>query len=79
MISDAVAKVKGKVMACGDKSSAKGQVKVSVKVDGSGHVTSVTVKNTPDAALGSCVAAAMQHASFAKTQSGGSFGYPFMF
>ncbi|HEY4240808.1 MAG TPA: GYF domain-containing protein [Kofleriaceae bacterium] len=79
MISDSVAKVKGRVMACGDKSSAKGQVKVSVKVDAGGHVSSVTVKNTPDPALGNCVSAAMSRATFPKTQGGGSFGYPFMF
>ena len=79
MISDGVNKVKARVMACGDKSPAKGQVKVSVKVGPSGSVESVTVKNTPDAALGNCVAAAMQKASFAKTANGGSFGYPFVF
>ena len=79
MISDGVSKVKARAMACGDKSPAKGQVKVSVKVGPSGSVESVTVKNTPDAALGNCVAAAMQKASFAKTTNGGSFGYPFVF
>lgn len=79
MISDGVNKVKAKVQACGDKSSAKGQVKVSVKVNPGGDVASVAVKNTPDAGLGNCVAAAMQKAKFAKTQNGGSFGYPFMF
>jgi len=79
MISDGVNKVKAKVQSCGDKSSAKGQVKVSVKVNPDGSVGSVSVKNTPDASLGNCVAAAMQKARFAKTQNGGSFGYPFMF
>ena len=79
MISDGVNKVKARVMACGDKSPAKGQVKVSVKVGASGSVESVTVKTTPDAALGNCVAAAMQKASFARTTNGGSFGYPFVF
>nr|MBA3454826.1 energy transducer TonB [Deltaproteobacteria bacterium] len=79
MISDGVNKVKARVMACGDKSSAKGQVKVSVKVEASGSVSSVAVKTTPDAGLGSCVAAAMQKAKFAKTANGGSFGYPFVF
>jgi predicted Zn finger-like uncharacterized protein len=79
MISDGVAKVKTRVMSCGDKSSAKGQVKVSVKVDGDGRVTSVTVKSTPDPGLGDCVAAQMQKATFAKTQTGGSFSYPYTF
>jgi outer membrane biosynthesis protein TonB len=66
-------------MACGDKSSAKGQVKVSVKVAPDGRVAGVTVKNTPDPGLGNCVAGAMQGAHFSKTQNGGSFGYPFVF
>ena len=79
MIQDGVNKVKARVMGCGDKSSAKGQVKVSVKVAPSGAVTGVTVKSSPDAALGSCVASAMQKASFAKTQNGGSFAYPWNF
>jgi predicted Zn finger-like uncharacterized protein len=79
MISDGVAKVKARVMACGDKSSAKGQVKVSVKVNPDGSVANVSVKTTPDPGLGSCVQGAMSKASFKKTQNGGSFGYPFVF
>ena len=79
MISDGVGKVKPRVMSCGDKSPAKGQVKVSVKVGPDGHVTSVTVKNTPDPGLGNCVASMMQKATFAKTQTGGSFAYPYTF
>jgi len=79
MISDGVGKVKAKVMSCGDKSPAKGQVKVSVKVGPDGHVSNVTVKATPDAGLGSCVASMMQKATFAKTQTGGSFSYPYTF
>jgi outer membrane biosynthesis protein TonB len=79
MISEGVARVKSRVMACGSKSSAKGQVKVSVKVSPSGSISSVSVASTPDPGLGSCVASAMRGASFRKTQSGGSFGYPFVF
>ena len=79
MIQDGVNKVKARVMGCGDKSSAKGQVKVSVKVSAGGSVASVSVKSSPDAALGSCVASAMQKATFAKTQNGGSFAYPWNF
>jgi predicted Zn finger-like uncharacterized protein len=79
MISDGVAKVKARAQACGDKSSAKGQVKVAVKVGPDGSVASVTVRNTPDPGLGNCVAGVMQTAKFAKTQSGGSFAYPFQF
>jgi predicted Zn finger-like uncharacterized protein len=79
MISSAIANVKARVTACGEKSSAKGKVKVHVKVAGNGSVSSVNVETTPDPALGNCVQAAVQKATFAKTQSGGSFSYPFVF
>jgi hypothetical protein len=79
MIADGVAKVKAKAQACGDKSPAKGQVKVSVQVGPEGDVLRATVHNTPDNNLGACVAAAMQTAKFARTQTGGSFAYPFEF
>jgi TonB family protein len=78
-ISAGVAKIQSKASACGAKSSAKGKVKVSVKVAANGTVASVSVKESPDPALGSCVAAAMQKATFAKTKNGGSFSYPFRF
>ena len=55
---------------CGDKSPAKGKVKVKVQVSGDGRVSNVSVETTPDPALGACVAAAVQKASFAKTQIG---------
>jgi hypothetical protein len=79
MISDGVDKVKSRVMSCGETWPAKGQVKVSVKVGPDGHVTSVTVKSTPEAGLGNCVAGMMWNATFAKTQTGGSFAYPYTF
>jgi len=79
MISDGIGKVRARVMSCGDKSPAKGQVKVSVKVGADGKVANVTVKNTPDAALGDCVAGMVQKATFAKTQTGGLFAYPYTF
>jgi TonB family protein len=64
-------------MACGDRSPAKGQVKVSVKVSPDGSVTGVTVRSTPEPGLGNCVAGVVQTAKFARTQNGGSFAYPF--
>jgi predicted Zn finger-like uncharacterized protein len=79
MISDGLSKVKAKASSCSEKSAAKGQVKISVKVGPDGHVTSVTVKNTPDAALGACVQSVMQKATFGKTQTGGSFAYAYTF
>jgi TonB family protein len=79
MIANGVGPVKARVMSCGDKSSAKGTVKVSVKVNPDGSIASVSVKSTPDPGLGSCVQGAMSKARFQKTQTGGTFGYPFIF
>ncbi|MEO8843998.1 MAG: GYF domain-containing protein [Kofleriaceae bacterium] len=79
MISSGIANVKARVSSCGDKSQAKGKVKVHVKVGGDGRVANVTVESAPDASLGACVQAAVSKASFSKTQSGGSFSYPFVF
>ena len=39
----------------------------------------VAVAESPDAGLGQCVVAALRKTAFAKTQSGGSFSYPFVF
>jgi len=79
IITQGIASVKARIMVCGDRSSAKGRVKVSVKVAPDGSVKSVTVKESPDVALAKCVAEAIQRAKFAKTAAGGSFGYPFVF
>ena len=78
-ISSGIASVKAAVAACGPTSSAKGNVKVHVRVGANGLVTNVDVESAPDAALGGCVAAAVQRAVFPKTQQGGSFSYPFVF
>ena len=67
------------VIACGEKSSAKGTVTISVTVAPGGNVTSASVASAPDDALGNCVAAALRRATFAKTNKGGSFSYPFVF
>ena len=79
MISTGVSRIKAKIAACGDRSSAKGKVKVSVKVAPDGTVSSVTLRETPDDALGTCVVDAMRRATFAATDTGGAFSYPFIF
>jgi len=79
MISTGIANVKARVSACGDKSPAKGKVKVKVQVGGDGRVSNVAVETTPDPSLGACVSAAVGKATFGKTQKGGSFSYPFVF
>lgn len=78
-ISAAMNAVKPDVIACGKTSTAKGAVKVAVKVQPSGDIATVDIKATPDAALGDCVAKAVQKAKFKKTKNGGSFSYPFVF
>jgi hypothetical protein len=79
MISTGVAAIKAKISACGDRTPAKGKVTVHVKVAPAGRVASVTIAAEPDAVLGACVAAEMRKATFAKTQAGGTFRYPFVF
>ena len=50
---------------------------VAAALEGVTHVLHLaTVKETPDAALGDCVAAAVKKVTFPKTQKGGSFTYP---
>ncbi|HEY3801742.1 MAG TPA: hypothetical protein VGL61_04010 [Kofleriaceae bacterium] len=78
-ISNAIAAVRSRVQACGDPSKDKGTVKVHVRVDPSGAVAEVTIVAAPSAALGTCVAVAVRHATFVRTQIGGSFTYPFVF
>jgi TonB family protein len=78
-ISTGIAAVRARVLACGRLPAAKGHVKVRVRVLPAGRVESVIVENTPEPALGACVAAAVQRATFEPTHRGGSFSYPFVF
>jgi len=78
-ITSTMATVKAKVMSCGDRTPAKGLVKVHLKVNGDGKVSDASVETSPDPALGACVAAAAKRAVFPKTQTGGSFGIPYQF
>ena len=79
MIRSAVDTIRPVLIQCGETSTAKGTVRLAVTVRPDGRVASATVVASPDPGLGSCVAAAMQHASFPHTVNGGSFGYPFVF
>jgi hypothetical protein len=69
--------IAARIQACGASTGGTGQVNVHVKVAPDGHVTSVEPRE--DDALGRCVADIVRGATFAKTQSGGSFSYPFVF
>ena len=79
MVREAIENVKPRVIACGEQNAAKGIVKLALVVGADGTVKSVEVVETPLPALGSCVAAAVKEAQFAKTAKGGSFNYPFAF
>jgi hypothetical protein len=79
-ISAGIMKVKPQILACGDANkSAGGTVKVTTKVAPDGKVTSASQQGASDPKLGDCVVAVMKKATFAKTDVGGSFSYPFVF
>jgi len=73
-----LATVKKPVDACGQRATKGGWVKVSVVVAPDGTVTSVE-QEASDESLGSCVAEALQHATFRRTENGGTFAHPFVF
>ncbi|HEY1555064.1 MAG TPA: molybdopterin-binding protein [Kofleriaceae bacterium] len=79
MVQTGMAEVKPLISQCGDRAATKGTVKLHVEVDAAGAVTAADVRETPNAALGACVAAAARTAQFARTQHGGSFTYPYVF
>jgi TonB family protein len=79
MVRAGVERVKPRVVACGEKSTVKGTVKIALAVSPDGAVTSASVADSPDPALGECVLNAMKSAKFGKTVNGSSFTYPFAF
>ena len=79
MVRAGVDGIKPRVIACGEKANVQGTVKIAVSVSPEGLVTSSDVQDTPDAALGTCVAGALRSAKFGKSVDGGSFTYPFVF
>lgn len=79
MVKAGVEQVKPLVVACGEKVAAHGTVNVVVTVDPEGSVAHAVVADSPSPALGECVGAAMRSAQFAKTATGGTFRYPFVF
>ena len=74
-----ISAVRSKVQACSASHSAQGTVMVRLKVGGDGRVDTATIKETPDKALGQCVAQAMRSARFDRSKQGLSFNYPFVF
>jgi TonB family protein len=79
MVRAGIEKVKPRVVACGERASDKGTVKVSVSVRPDGTVSNLSLVASPNPELGDCVVAAMKKAEFGKSVAGGSFVYPFVF
>jgi S1-C subfamily serine protease len=79
MISAGIEGVRDRVSRCVEDWPASGTVKVHVRVDAEGHVSEVTVSETPKEGLGRCVAGVIGKATFARTKNGGTFSYPFSF
>ena len=79
MVKAGIEPIKPRVIGCGEKAGVKGTVKIAVSVSPDGAITSADVADSPDAALGQCVLAAMRNAKFGKSVNGASFTYPFAF
>jgi len=79
-ITAGVKPVRADAKVCGARVPAiTGVVKVHAQVSPDGSVTDAVAFQSPDRDLGECVAAAMRKATFACSQRGGSFSYPFVF
>jgi TonB family protein len=78
-VKDGIAGVKPVVQQCGEQHRTQGEVEITLTVDASGKVTDAAVATSPDPELGTCVAKALERATFAKSQNGAVFTYPFMF
>ena len=74
-----IADVKPAVQQCGEDHYHAGEVKITLTVGADGAVTDATVADSPDPELGKCVADVLKRATFAKTQNGAVFTYPFAF
>jgi molybdenum cofactor biosynthesis protein B len=79
MVKAGIEPIKPRVIGCGEKAGVKGTVKIAVTVSPEGAITTASVADSPDAALGQCVLAAMRNAKFGKSVNGASFTYPFAF
>ena len=79
MVRAGIDTIKPRVVGCGETSGVTGTVKIGVTVTPEGAVSGTEVKDTPDAALGTCVATALRNAKFGTSINGGTFTYPFVF
>ena len=80
MVKTAIAPIRPTIAACSSNAGSGatgGVVKLAVTVTPSGTIKSIAVVATPSPALAVCVVSAMQTATFAKTDHGGTFRIPF--
>jgi hypothetical protein len=78
LIMRGMASVRERILACGAGFQGV-RVRVSVVVAPAGEVTSVTVKDSPDPWLSSCISSRTKVAHFASTRDGGAFNQRFSF
>lgn len=78
LITRGVASVRERIIACGAGFQGV-RVSFSVIVSPTGEVTSVTIKDSPDSWLSSCISSRMKVAHFASTRDGGAFNQRFSF
>jgi hypothetical protein len=78
-VAQAIATVKSKIVACGQRSKAGATVKAYVQVRPNGTVSSASADGGGDTALDKCVAGVLKAAKFQPTKTGGLFTYPFAF
>lgn len=76
-VKTGIAKVRSKIERCFERSDERGTVRVKVKVSPSGQPSTVSVIETPDRPLGTCIAREVKKAKFAKSRMGVTFTFPF--
>ncbi|HEY4239463.1 MAG TPA: hypothetical protein VGM88_06590 [Kofleriaceae bacterium] len=78
-ITDGIATVRPRIVACGDKAPGHGVVRIRAHVAPDGTIGDVRTLDAPTAELGNCVAREIERAHFRATREGGTFSYPFTF
>lgn len=77
-IASTMSSIRGAVLACGTRASAKGSLKVKVAVSPSG-VAVASIQQSLDPAIDACVVTAIGRARFPRAQAPTTFVYPYLF
>jgi hypothetical protein len=78
-IAAAMQKVKPAMIACGQKHSVKGTVKLKIRINPKGTVELVEVVQTPDAKANDCMVGVAKTITMRASESGVTFSYPIVF